>query len=78
MRVDLICTDPPFNTGKDWGAFNDKWDRRTQGVSQVYGGAVCRDAACAQGPVSALRSNGKPLFESDVGNCVWYKTSSFE
>ena len=23
--VDLICTDPPFNTGKDWGAFNDKW-----------------------------------------------------
>ena len=19
--VDLICTDPPFNTGKDWGAF---------------------------------------------------------
>ena len=23
--VDLIATDPPFNTGKDWGAFNDKW-----------------------------------------------------
>ena len=23
--IDLICTDPPFNTGKDWGAFNDKW-----------------------------------------------------
>ena len=24
--VDLICTDSPFNTGKDWGAFNDKWE----------------------------------------------------
>ena len=23
--VDLICTDPPFNTGKDWGAFDDRW-----------------------------------------------------
>ena len=23
--VDLIATDPPFNTGRDWGAFNDKW-----------------------------------------------------
>ena len=23
--VDLICTDPPFNTGKNWGAFSDKW-----------------------------------------------------
>ena len=24
--IDLIATDPPFNTGKDWGQFNDKWD----------------------------------------------------
>ena len=24
--VDLICTDPPFNTGKDWGAFDDRWE----------------------------------------------------
>ena len=23
--VDLVCTDPPFNTGKDWGAFDDRW-----------------------------------------------------
>ena len=23
--IDLICTDPPFNTGKDWGAFDDRW-----------------------------------------------------
>ena len=23
--IDLIATDPPFNTGKDWGQFNDKW-----------------------------------------------------
>ena len=21
--IDLIATDPPFNTGKDWGQFND-------------------------------------------------------
>ena len=24
--IDLIATDPPFNTGKDWGEFNDKWE----------------------------------------------------
>ena len=24
--IDLIATDPPFNTGKDWGQFNDKWE----------------------------------------------------
>ena len=24
--VDLIATDPPFNTGRDWGAFNDRWE----------------------------------------------------
>ena len=29
--VDLICTDPPFNTGKDWGAFNDKWEGGIKG-----------------------------------------------
>ena len=29
--VDLICTDPPFNTGKDWGAFNDKWEGGLKG-----------------------------------------------
>lgn len=23
--VDLIATDPPFNTNKDWGEFTDKW-----------------------------------------------------
>ena len=29
--VDLICTDPPFNTGRDWGAFNDKWEGGIEG-----------------------------------------------
>ena len=29
--VDLICTDPPFNTGRDWGAFNDKWEGGLKG-----------------------------------------------
>ena len=24
--VDLIYCDPPFNTGKDWGEFDDRWD----------------------------------------------------
>ena len=27
--VHLVYLDPPFNTGKDWGAFNDKWDTDT-------------------------------------------------
>ena len=29
--VDLIATDPPFNTGRDWGAFNDKWEGGLKG-----------------------------------------------
>ena len=29
--VDLICTDPPFNTGKDWGAFDDRWESGLKG-----------------------------------------------
>ena len=29
--VVLIATDPPFNTGKDWGAFNDKWEGGLKG-----------------------------------------------
>ncbi len=29
--IDLIATDPPFNTGKDWGAFNDKWEGGLKG-----------------------------------------------
>ena len=29
--VDLIATDPPFNTGKNWGAFNDKWEGGLKG-----------------------------------------------
>ena len=29
--VDLICTDPPFNTGKDWGVFSDKWEGGLKG-----------------------------------------------
>ena len=24
--IDLVATDPPFNSGKDWGEFNDKWE----------------------------------------------------
>ena len=29
--IDLIYADPPFNTGKDWGAFCDKWDGGLKG-----------------------------------------------
>ena len=29
--VDLIATDPPFNTGKDWGAFDDRWQGGLKG-----------------------------------------------
>ena len=38
--VDLICTDPPFNTGKDWGAFSDKWEGGLKGLSEVYGSSA--------------------------------------
>ena len=39
--VDLICTDPPFNTGKDWGAFSDKWEGGLKGYLKPYGAAPC-------------------------------------
>ena len=29
--VDLVYMDPPFNTGKDWGEFNDKWEKGLAG-----------------------------------------------
>ena len=29
--IDLIATDPPFNTGKDWVQFNDKWEGGMKG-----------------------------------------------
>ena len=29
--IDLIYADPPFNTGKDWGEFNDKWEGGLKG-----------------------------------------------
>ena len=29
--IDLIATDPPFNTGKDWIQFNDKWEGGMKG-----------------------------------------------
>ena len=29
--IDLICTDPPFCSGRDYGAFNDKWDDGLKG-----------------------------------------------
>ena len=29
--IDLVYADPPFNTGKDWGAFNDKWEKGLAG-----------------------------------------------
>ena len=38
--VDLICTDPPFNTGKDWGAFNDKWEGGLKGYLKFMAARV--------------------------------------
>ena len=29
--INLIYADPPFNTGKDWGAYNDKWEKGLAG-----------------------------------------------
>ena len=29
--IDLVYADPPFNTGKDWGAFDDKWEEGLAG-----------------------------------------------
>ena len=34
--VDLIYLDPPFGTGKDWGAFDDRWqDAGADGIAAV-------------------------------------------
>ena len=31
QSVDLIYADPPFNTGKDWGAYDDRWEEGLAG-----------------------------------------------
>ena len=33
--IDLIATDPPFNTGKDWIQFNDKWEGGLKGYLKL-------------------------------------------
>ena len=33
--VDLVYLDPPFNTGKDFGAYNDKWEGRKAYLSFI-------------------------------------------
>ena len=30
--VDLICTDPPFNSGRDYGEFDDRWGKGAKGM----------------------------------------------
>ena len=36
VTVDLIYLDPPFCTGKDWGAFDDRWrDTGADGLAEV-------------------------------------------
>ena len=34
--VDLIYLDPPFNTGKDWGAFDDRWRNDQMPSTQLF------------------------------------------
>ena len=31
QSVDLVYADPPFNTGKDWGAYDDRWEEGLAG-----------------------------------------------
>ena len=37
--IDLIYLDPPFNTGRDFGAFNDRW----KGVPESTGDSLIDD-----------------------------------
>ena len=42
--IDLIYADPPFNTGKDWGEFDDRWDGGLEGYFIVYETTIGEDA----------------------------------
>ena len=33
--IDLIYTDPPYNTGKDWKAYSDKWTWDTNRLADI-------------------------------------------
>ena len=52
--VDLIATDPPFFTQKDWGAFSDKW---TGGLNQYLKFMEQRAVEMHR----VLKDTGKPL-----------------
>ena len=41
--VDLIYLDPPFNTGKDWGEFDDRW--RSSVTEEAWFWGLQRDQA---------------------------------
>ena len=49
--IDLIATDPPFNTGKDWDTwqFNDQVGGRHERLSEVHGATPSGDAPLTQG-----------------------------
>ena len=47
--IDLIATDPPFNTGKDWIQFNDKWEGGMKGYLKFMEPRLVGDAQVTQG-----------------------------
>ena len=75
--IDLIATDPPFNTGKDWGAFNDKWEGGMKGYLKFMEPRLVEIAPLAQGDreyLSPLRPKGKPLPQGYDGHHLWHET----
>ena len=45
--VDLVYLDPPFNTGKHWLEFDDRWTRRTGAAGESEGISGLLDLAAA-------------------------------
>lgn len=47
-QVDLVLTDPPYNTGNDW-RYNDRWDIDPNDPGSVTGSAPTTPAATPRG-----------------------------
>ena len=73
--VDLICTDPPFNTGKDWGAFDDRWEGGLDGYLKFMEARAVDRCRRVLKDTGSLYLHCDPtashILESDVRRRVW-------
>ena len=75
--IDLIYADPPFNTGKSWGQFNDKWEGGMKGYLKFMEPRLQEMHRFTERygePLPPLRHQCKPLSKGYDGWNLWNET----